>query len=176
MIQRLQTLLLSLAAVSNLMVLFFPIWIAFNNNEVDGSAIDVTAYATRVEHSVSAMDIDNAFNESTISFSENIFLTILMFLVISVSVYLLVVVFLYNNRGRQMQLAYAGMVAICAQFLLLIPIRSWLEDMVGTPGMDFQSVPQYGMGFAIVALLLTWWAAKRIRKDERMVRDMDRIR
>ncbi|MEM7036875.1 MAG: DUF4293 family protein [Bacteroidota bacterium] len=176
MIQRLQSLLLLLAAVANFTLLFMPIWMVSNPDQDSGDDIHVVAYPSGVEYNASHMSIDNPFEQKKISYSENIFLTIHFFLTISLSVFLLAIIFLYINRQRQISLTQAGLVFLLVQFLMLIPLRSYLEEMAGTPGADYQSLPQYGLGLPLLALLLTWWASKRIKKDERMVRDMDRIR
>lgn len=179
MIQRLQTILLFLAAVLCVAFLFFPTWLVMNPDDGDGGSKTITASPMGVMVESSQMSIDNPFTTEHISFTGNTFLLIQFVLVILLAGVLLVDIFLYGNRALQIKVAYGAMLLFMAMFVMLIPIRSWLQEMGGDPtvsGDMYRSLPQWGLAGPFVAMLLTWWAIKRIQKDEKLVQGMDRIR
>ncbi|MFN8393950.1 MAG: DUF4293 domain-containing protein [Bacteroidia bacterium] len=179
MIQRIQTILLFLAAALCVAFLFFPTWLVMNPDDGDGGSKTITASPLSVRVESSQMSIDNPFTEETLGLTSNTFLTIQFGLVLVIAGLLLVTIFMYNNRQLQIKMAYGGIVLLMAMFVMLVPIRTWLQDMGGdatASGELYRSLPQWGLAAPLIALLLTWWAIKRIQKDEKMVRGMDRIR
>mgnify|MGYP003692192249 CR=1 FL=1 len=176
MIQRIQSIFLFLAASFNIAFLFLPFWAVMNPDMADGGSKTIDASPMHVEVATSQMSIDNPFSNETFSYSDNTFLLLQMIVVGLVSLLLLVNIFMYGNRGLQIKLGYGAIVLLMAQFLLMIPIRTWIQDMAGVAGASYQSVPQFGLAAPVLALIFTWWAIKRIQKDEKMVQGMDRLR
>lgn len=176
MIQRLQSILLFLAAGLNIVYLFLPFWGILNPDMEDGGSRTIEASPMHVNVSASQMSFDNPFTEETISFTDNTFMLIQLIIVVLVSILLVANIFLYNNRGLQIKIGYGAVVLLMVQFLLMVPIRTWLQDLAGAPGSLYQSMPNYGLAAPLLALLLTWWSIKRIQKDEKLVQGMDRLR
>ncbi|MCB0532457.1 MAG: DUF4293 domain-containing protein [Lewinellaceae bacterium] len=85
----------------------------------------------------------------------------------------LAAIFLFKNRSLQMRLALVGAgIGIMLLVLLGITVKNTLGEVPenGTINITF------GMSFPILALLFNWLAARAIRKDEALVRSMDRLR
>jgi len=85
----------------------------------------------------------------------------------------LAAIFLYKNRPLQARLSGGGAVAS----LLLGGLAAFVVFQT------MQQIPsggsvQYGAGLALpaVAMLLNWLAGRFIKKDEKLVRSMDRLR
>ena len=91
----------------------------------------------------------------------------LLILVIVVSLLSLVTIFLYNNRVLQMNLGKLNLLLI----LVLVAFAGYLFSTV-------QAVATIGGGLVtpVVAFVLTILANKSIQKDEKLVRDSDRLR
>ena len=84
---------------------------------------------------------------------------------------LFIAIFLFNNRKRQMGVALFGSVLILLG-LILIPVLLFME---GQSVIDMLSV-QAGMFIPAVAVILGLLARRAIRKDEKLVQSMDRLR
>ena len=179
MIQRIQSVLLFLAAGLCVAFLFFPTWMVSNPDMGDGDAIKVVSTPMGAAVEKSQMSLTEPFKAETLPMTANTFL-ILQFALTSVAALLLLVtIFLYSNRPLQIKLGYAAVLLLMSVNVLMIPIRNWLQEMGGDPtiaGDLYQSLPQWGLGVPLVALLLTWFAIKRIQHDEKLVKGMDRFR
>lgn len=179
MIQRIQTVLLFLAAALCVAFLFFPTWLVMNPDTGDGGSKTITATPMSVAVETSAMSLTNPFTNESLSFTASPFLLIQFLLTCVTALLLLGTIFMYNNRPLQAKLAYGGVFLLMVINLMVIPIRNWLQEMGGDPtvaGELYQSIPQWGLGAPLLAMLLTWWAVKRIQRDEKLVKGMDRIR
>jgi predicted small integral membrane protein len=162
MIQRIQSVLLFVASALNLLVLFFPVWEYMNS----------TANAT-----VNALEI--AVTPSTgdpflISFTENPIHIAFLALTLIACLFLLVVIFRFKDRKQQMKLAYLGMGILMVEILSLILLTLNGGDVIGSAQMT--GMPDFGLIFPILALLLTWMAVRRIKADEELVKSVDRFR
>ncbi|MBK9449644.1 MAG: DUF4293 domain-containing protein [Bacteroidetes bacterium] len=179
MIQRLQTILLFLASALCVAFLFFPTWMVVNPDNGEGGSKTITAYPMKVVVESSEMSLTNAFSTNALPLTENTFVLIQFIAVIAIAILLLVTIFMFNNRDLQVKMAYGAMFLFMGMFVMLVPIRTWLQEMGGDPtiaGELYQSVPQWGLGAPLTAMLLTWWAIKRIQKDEKLVQGMNRLR
>jgi ABC-type sugar transport system permease subunit len=85
----------------------------------------------------------------------------------------LVAIFLYRNRRQQARLT-AG--AALATLLLVLLLSITLYQLVTRVGTTVPLYYQIGLGLPPVALALQWLAARNIRKDEALVKSMDRLR
>jgi hypothetical protein len=192
MIQRLQTILLFLAAGLMVVFLFLPTFYVKALQETPGSEFhkETTITATPSKINISKFDNEQIdwsdpstiFPEEggkveTIPVSENVFFLLRLIIVALVVGILLITIFLYSNRGLQIKLSYLAILLIMIQFILTFPINNWLEE-TALVGMTTEpdSAQRWGIGIPLAALLLTWWAIKRVQKDEKLVRGMDRIR
>lgn len=183
MIQRLQSVLLILAAIANFSAFFLPYGYAENHAEMDSpSAKLFGGHAV-----VNVLNTDPApgepfgeFKETTIGVGDDTFVTLHGVFIGLNALALIAMIFMYNNRPRQLRLVYVGIVMLMVQVVLAAAML-WksMPDWLGAAQIadgDFESGPQFGFFIPILAVLLTWWAAKRIQKDEKMVKDMDRFR
>jgi hypothetical protein len=193
MIQRLQTILLFLAAGAMVAFLFLPTFDVTALQETPGSEFhkETSISATPTKIKITKFDNENIDwnnpssifsdaeegNEKTIPITENIFYLLRLITVGLVAGILLVTIFLYNNRSLQIKLSYGAIILTMVQFILAFPISNWLTE---TARLGMTTEPdashKWGLGIPLLALLLTWWAIKRIQKDEKLVRGMDRIR
>lgn len=172
MIQRIQTVVLFLAAVLNFSILFLPIADASSNESMESGSVKF--YGSRLE--VESLN-EAAFKFETMSVpltSEPLLLGHVI-AVGAVSLVLMVAIFLYSHRPRQVMLGYVGLVGIMVQVILATLIYKKLPQMVAAQEGDPHNL---GIFFFVpaVALLLTWYAIKRIQRDEKLVKGMDRIR
>ncbi len=164
MIQRIQSLLFLFASLCNLGTLFFPFW-QFQNTEkielVSGIQLETTSTQS------------SAIVASTINFLEQPLHTGIFGLTVLCSLIILVIIFLYQNRKRQMNLGYVSIVLLLIQIGLMAyftykgPYSISSED---------QGMVQLGFAFPVVALVLTWIGIRSVKKDEDLIRSVDRIR
>ena len=178
MIQRIQTVLLFLAAALCVAFLFLPTWLVSNPGIEDGNSKTILSTPMGVSVESSEMGL-NAFSSKTMGFSENTFLLLQFGLTCLTAALLLLTIFLYSNRPLQVKLGYVSLLMLMGINVLMIPIRNWLQEMGGDPGLGadfYQSVPRWGLAATFVALLLVWFAVKRIQHDEKLVKGMDRMR
>ncbi len=144
----------------------------------DGNSKTILATPMGVSVESSEMGL-NAFSSKAMPFTENTFLILQFGLTCLTAVLLLVTIFLYNNRSLQIKLGYVALLMLMGINVLMVPIRSWLQEMGGDPGLGaefYQSGPRWGLAATFVALLLVWFAVKRIQHDEKLVKGMDRMR
>jgi hypothetical protein len=81
-------------------------------------------------------------------------------------------IFMYNNRKRQIALCYGLM-------LVVIAYSYWVSQAVkSTIGDAYLNMSNYGIGIILLSLslLLIVLAQKSIQKDEKLVRSADRLR
>ena len=149
MIQRIQTIFLLLAAAAG----FGQFAVPYLSTDTGNPAATLPALA------------DNAFNPM-----DNPGLLGLSVLSGAVS---LAAIFLFRKRPLQVRLAVSSAVAS----VLLAVLAGFVMFQI------FQQMPvggsaQYGSGLAlpVAALVFNWLAVRFIRKDERLVRSMDRLR
>ncbi|NJM16684.1 MAG: DUF4293 domain-containing protein [Bacteroidales bacterium] len=153
MLQRIQTLYLLLALLANSLLFSFPLVMLLNSQQVY------------------TMGITGVFaNGETVSATSD-FLPLTM-LVAAISSVILAAIFFFNNRPAQIRLGVFGLLlslgCIGLMYFYSIKFTALLaaQDKV------------YKLGFvlpAIVAILL-FLAIKAIRKDEMLIRSIDRIR
>ena len=158
MIQRIQSLLLLLAAILNAATLFLPLW-----SYGQGESREI----------LSGMGVATTDGAQASSFMDQTFHLILFAGVIAVSLYLLSTIFFYKDRKRQIKLVTFGIV-----LLMLLIVGIVLVSMQGPYLLagEVKSIAQYGFAAPILALILTWIARKRIHADEQLVRSVDRFR
>lgn len=179
MIQRLQTLLLLAAAIVNFTLIFLPVWYTYNENGDTGQSMTAELYGNHIV--VSSDDGMGEWNDTEIAFSENAVLFVGFALVVLNSLFLLVLIFLYKDRPRQLKLTYSGIFALLVQIVVFALLIMQLDGLVGEPHSTgpldrFESGFKFGLLAPVVAVLFTWWASFRIRRDEKKVKDMDRLR
>ena len=172
MIQRIQTIFFILAAVANVAVLFLPLGAASNNDSMEGVTVELSGM------SIKTTGLDEAtadFVEKSIGFSDDTLLMVHVLLVALTSLYLIILIFLYGDRPRQIKMSYVGILLLMGQVLVAILLFMQLPEMAGNPE-DLRHDVAYGLFIPVIALLFTWLAIGRIKKDERLIRDSNRLR
>lgn len=84
----------------------------------------------------------------------------------------LVIIFLFNKRKLQIKLTHYSFILKMA---LLVVIVFYTYMLAGT--FEDETIrPNLGTPFVVIAMIFDWLAVKAIRKDEDLVRSVDRIR
>ncbi len=168
MIQRIQSLLLAAAIVINFGVLFLPLW-QFENG---ASSEVLTGLRVQAQEGGSAAPAAFGFADSA---HTGRWIHILFFgMTIAVGALLAVVIFLFNDRVKQKKWAFAGIILIMLEILVLVLLT--LKGPYLITGNSEQAAVQFGFALPVIAILLVWFATKRIQADEDLVRSVDRIR
>lgn len=154
MIQRIQTIYLALAAIVLSISLFFPLF-GFKN-------------AAQEFFSVDAYNVINTNTGKITEASGKLGLLILIPLTI---VLILFVIFQYANRKRQMALGNL-------LYLLLAGIITYLMFYTEWNRPDTMETMSWGYGYfgPIAALPFVFLANRAIKKDEKLIQSLDRLR
>ena len=159
MIQRIQTVFLLLVAIGMTLFIVFPLWLNFNADT--GELYQITAL--KLYH------IDGAGNESTLYFPY-IISAALAFLSIVVALF---EIFQYKNRLNQIKMG--AMNALIMAGALILPLYlTYTGQSAFMP--DVKGKYLIGIFFPLGSLLFNSLANRFIRKDEDLVRSVDRIR
>ncbi|MBX7240325.1 MAG: DUF4293 domain-containing protein [Bacteroidia bacterium] len=164
MIQRIQSVYLALAAILGLITLRVPAWKFVYGNETE---------MVNALQMYSPLDTDGSLR------SRWFFLTpahTAWFSLLVVTVlFLLYIIFQYKNRIRQMKLCWIALILqgaqILASMLLILSGPQWVMGGKANTGTPF-----VGFGMMAVSLFLIWMASKAIKKDEALVKSVDRLR
>ena len=155
MIQRIQSLLLLISACVLSVCLFTPAWTATSN----GATYTVDAYKLNIVH------------ESISTDKSTIYTAILIALSIALTLF---IIFKFNNRSLQMRLNMMNTLLICmVEGLYFWNIRD-AKLLIGAA--EFTEKFDVGFYMPLVALMLSFYAGKKIQKDEELVKSVDRIR
>jgi ABC-type branched-subunit amino acid transport system permease subunit len=86
----------------------------------------------------------------------------------------LVAVFLFKNRIFQLRLNYLAMVA--AVLVVVAAIVLFYNEAKMIFDKKQEIADSFGLYLPFISIVLGFFAAKYIRKDEKVVKDMDRLR
>ncbi|MGB3468250.1 MAG: DUF4293 domain-containing protein [Cyclobacteriaceae bacterium] len=161
MIQRIQSIFLVLVIASLVSSVFFVFWV--KSDETSQEAVNLYA-----QEMVKLKIVDGEQKE--VAQSEHIYLFILPLLIAGIAAYSL---FQFNNRMRQMQLGALNSLLLAVNLGLLIWRTTAMDDMIATTTYDF---PAFGFYSLIGAMIFNLSANRFIRRDEKLVKSMDRIR
>lgn len=160
MIQRVQTIFLFLLMIAMTLVLFFPIWQQVNP--------DQTQLMTLSAWSLQITDVSS----DEIVQSESKALVIAILAMISI-VLAGLSIFSYKDRGRQMMLNMFNSLAMVANVGLIV----WFTYSANADfNPDVNGAFVLGFWAIFAALVMNMLANRFIRKDEMLVRSVDRIR
>lgn len=160
MIQRIQTVFLLLVGLAMLVFLFAPIWQKQDIN----TAVSYTQTAFYMEKVTTGdKGVENTFMSYAIPGILGIISVCIAFITIG----------LYKKRMRQ--------IALCAVNSIIIGVALGLSAYWATQAesnilRDIQGGYQYGLFLPAIAIVFNSLAGRFIRRDERLVRSMDRIR
>lgn len=156
MIQRIQSLLLLISACALSVCMFTPVWTATS----EGATYTLNSYKLSVVHETISTEKFTIYTAALIIAS--ILLTIFIILK-------------FNNRTLQMRLNMMNTLLICMiEGLFFWNIRDIKLLLIGTA----EFTEHFGIAFymPLLALVLSFYAGKRIQKDEELVKSVDRIR
>jgi glucan phosphoethanolaminetransferase (alkaline phosphatase superfamily) len=161
MIQRIQSVFLLLAAVLNGLAIFLPLW----------------QFIGKYDHEViSGMGIIVDFHDTTpdvrLSFSEHVPHILFFVTSMAATAMLLFTLLRFSDRALQMRLCVAALALLMVSMAALV----WLAQQGPFKIGAAESTAHYGFFFPIVAMLFAWLALRAIRKDEELVRSVNRIR
>lgn len=153
MIQRPQSLLLLGVAVLLFFSTMTPLW---RVTRIDVDVVSLNAF----KMVISGKTFSTVYLASTALLS---------------SLLALISIFLFKNRQRQLQIGLVNMALISINMMLLV--FKAIPDAIRVLGIT-EEKGTYGMGvyFVIVAIVLNFLASRMIRKDEELVKSVDRIR
>ena len=162
MIYRIQSLLLLGVVICMLLVLAFPIWHETNTENTE--IVQLNAY--RLVH----QDIGA---EETSPITENRLPLMIAATAVLAAVIALVEIFKYKNRLTQMKLG-----ALNALIMAITLGSAWYFSYQAETWVNPQTQGNYNAGFFVlpIALLLNVLANRFIRRDEKLVRSVDRLR
>lgn len=160
MIQRIQSVFLLLVAVVMLMMLFFPIWV-----KVDPATqeyVVLNAFKLVYEDR-SGLMVQELASKNTI------YISILATLAAGVALFS---ISRYENRLTQMKLGLLNAMLIAGVAVSIFLVASKGDNMIP------EAYPEYKLGaiLPIIGLLFNSAANRFIRKDEKLVRDSNRMR
>lgn len=165
MIQRIQSLFLLIAILLNIGALLLPTWHFMSGAQSEViTGLSVTSEFSGTEE-MNEMFFEHKDSSRTLAHSLFFGFNIL------VTLGLLVVIFQFNNRPRQVKLAYMGIVLILLQLLAIV----WFTNQgpTGIAGSADQGLPHVGFALPIAAVAFVWLAIRRIQADEALVRSID---
>lgn len=174
MIQRIQSLLLVGAAIVMILMLFFPIWeeqSATLNQETTLDAYTLTL--SSMEEEAAVEPTAGAQEEQTeiaeIQQEESSIVIAILSIVSAITAFY--ATFLFKKRKTQIKLGLLN-------YLLMLAVlgSSWYYAYEGEAFIPGEG--SYDIGFIIpaIAILLNFFAIRYIRKDEKLVRSVDRLR
>jgi len=155
MIQRIQSVWLFLASIAIFLLFLFP-YIQFADPAGIAKAVKITGLYRSTGTEVV---LEQAFTALTIG-------------TVVVALIPLAIIFLFNDRKRQLTYCYIAIVIILAYSFWLVETA---KDVIGGLQLEMQN---YGLGVLLpsLSILFLVLAAKGIRKDERLVKSADRLR
>ena len=161
MLQRIQTVFLSLALLINLAVLWVPAWQVTEG----GAPALITGLA--VTSSDGETEEETAFHEHTDSTKQSSHIAYFSLTLVA-ALLLLIIIFRYSHRMQQVKLSYLVIFLLMGEILALI--------LLAFSSNSTDSTPHFGIAFPVAAIILITMAIRRIKADEELVKSVDRIR
>jgi peptidoglycan/LPS O-acetylase OafA/YrhL len=124
------------------------------------------------EGMINALSFESENTENTIQFFEhadtgNLALHAAFFCLAALSSLLLLIsIFRYQDRQAQIRMTYIGILLIFVEILAVV----LLAQSGPSPN------PQPAFALPVLAIIMAWLAVRYIRKDDELVRSVDRIR
>ena len=159
MIQRIQSIYLLIVVILSSITLFLP-WASF-------SSASYWEFGYNGLWEFFQSDKTMMFEKSKQIFSPPYALTAIAAIVPVVA---LVSIFLYKKRILQIRVSIFNILLMCGFYVLLAVYCFTMPDYMKTPQ------PQFVTAFPLVCMILTYLAIRAIKKDEELVRSLDRLR
>ena len=163
MIQRIQSVFLLLIAIAMICVLFLPIW---SKTDANGQEYVLNAFSLSATTSTTTPQGTNATVSKT-----TLAIAVLSILAALVALY---EIFQYKNRLTQMKLGFLNTLVLAA----VMGSCFYYVNYVGEAMVKSQARGEYEAGFylPLLALALNALVNRFIRRDEQLVRSVDRLR
>lgn len=160
MIQRIQTIFLFLVVIAMGMTIGLPIWEQLESASGAGSAWSLTAFS--LTHSDAAGEVIGTTSKWYIAA-----------LAAFAGLLALISIFQYRNRGRQMMLNMVNSLLMVGLVVSIFLTTNGINEEIASVVAG-----SYQLGFwaVLVAMVCNMLANRFIRKDEALVRSVDRIR
>jgi hypothetical protein len=156
MIQRIQTIHLLLAAVFTGLLLRVPF---------------VTAHSVKAHFYANAQGYFSVDNQTVPVYSTPYLLILTGIILITI----LATIFAYSSRKTQIRLSVASIVLTGLLFSLLVNVRRTIgHELPQTPAIT--SEYSIGLALPVLSILFLTLAIRAIRKDEKLVKSVDRLR
>jgi uncharacterized membrane protein len=124
----------------------------------------------KVPFAISDKPIPHMMNDQVYNIQDS---TILIILTATAALLAIGAIFLYTNRDLQVRIGY--IVIVCSVLLLLVTaLLFYNERTLNTQQANIED--QIGLYLPLVSILFASLAIRSIRKDENLVRSMDRLR
>jgi len=91
-----------------------------------------------------------------------------------VSLFQLFTIFQYNNRSKQASWVQIGIIMLLLEIMALVLLTQRGPFLIGADATG--GTVAVGFALPVVALMLLWFARRRIKADEELVKSVDRIR
>jgi len=164
MIQRIQSIFLAFAAIAMIATVFLPLW---QKIDVEKSEI-VTVTALELTH-IRYADGDSSSDE-VLAEKNIMYIALLSLVAAGIASYS---IFQYKNRLRQIQLGALNSLVISGALFSAL-WNSWQAEKLLLP--DQKGYYLFAFYLFMASLILNSIANRFIRRDERLVRDSDRLR
>jgi len=89
----------------------------------------------------------------------------------TVAVLALITIFFYKNRSLQIKISYTMLL-----LLVLIYALYFIENRLYLPVADFLRQVRFTFVFPFISIILVYLAIRGIKKDEKLIRSLDRLR
>ncbi len=164
MLQRIQSIFLALTAIVMIVIVFLPLWQKIDTEKSE--IITITALEiTHIKYADGGAGVDEVLAEKNI-----LYVAVLCLLASGVALYSM---FQYTNRLRQIQFGALNSLIVGGTMFLVLYF-SWNADKMILPEEKGAYLAAFYM-FPL-ALIFNSMANRFIRRDERLVRDSDRLR
>lgn len=171
MIQRIQTVFLALVVLSMIFSVVLPHWTEISSLESDGKEIHTgILYSWQLQHQITYTTEEGATNTRIEETENTISILVLGLVAVAIAAY---TIFQYKNRMRQVKLSAINTLMIGGTAAASIYYSRLGEEMIDP---DSGGVLLAGIYLPAAALVFNMLARMFILKDERLVKDSDRIR
>ncbi|MEO1449801.1 MAG: DUF4293 domain-containing protein [Bacteroidota bacterium] len=169
MIQRIQSIFLLLAGVLAIASLWVPIWQVTNGQELEtlgGMEIHST-----ITGEAEARESQFFGHPAPVHMGLHTGFVALMALS---AIVLLFSIFRFQDRKQQMRIVRIGLVGLILG-LLSVAVLSQMGPLYAQGG-TMTAFPQFGLAFPVLAIVFAWLGFRYIKKDDDLVKSVDRIR
>ncbi|WKK81460.2 DUF4293 domain-containing protein [Marivirga arenosa] len=160
MLQRIQTIFLLIVALAMLVFLFSPLWQKVDTET--GATYTITAFALETSN-IPEQGEEQEFMPYAVAGILGLLGSLVAFIAIG----------MYKNRMRQIMLSTLNSILIGTALGLS---AYWTTQAEGNVLPGIAGAYNYGLFLPAIALVFNSLAVRFIRKDERLVRSMDRLR